>query len=52
MGVITEIEGWWVGFALLGVWIGFGLILHIIMRDRRRTKERRRAEEAQRDREE
>lgn len=39
---LREIEFWWIGFALLAMWVCVGLILWIIQRDRRRRREAKR----------
>lgn len=39
----AEIEFWWIGFALLAMWVCVGLIVWIVQRDRRRRREAKRS---------
>ena len=33
------LEYWWIGFALLGLWISIGYLVYIVMRDAEKRKE-------------
>ena len=43
---VTAIEHWHMSFALLAVWICFGLVIYVIQRNRRRAKEQRRQQQS------